>query len=309
MARNADELKDQITKDLDSMQGQAPGESDTPTETTAEESNPWQDIAEDFENDEDYDGYATSEDEHQEPTTPDATPAEQPAVEDQTPATPDQVADASVETPEQPTPEEPAAPTDEAPAEPVPPRPEVTPEQRKEARDKAVTDLAEHYKISDDEADELVRSPETAYPKFAAKLFMDVFEAVTSSLNNSMPDMITQTTKAQQQQQKAEDTFYESNPQISREHSDLVNKYAQMYVQMNPKATHDQIIKDVGVQVMFKLGIDPRQAQQQQQQRQQQEQQPAPYVPAGAGHVTAPAPTPQHDNPWANMADELMEDD
>ena len=301
--------KSQIEEDLEAMQNVDPVEpSAVENEEPAVETNPWEEMSEDFDKDEEYEEPAISEEEATdvppaEPTATDVPPVEEPAPEAVVPPveTPDV-------TPVEPAAEAPADPTPSAPVDEVPPQPRATPEQITEARNKAKDEVDTQYALSEDEAGEMVRNPERAYPRFAAKLFMDVFEAVTVSMNNTMPQMIEQTNTVKAKQQEAENSFYEANPLISREHSATVNQFANLYMQANPKATREEMINDVGLQVMFKLKIDPRTAQQQQQQ-QVPVQQAAHYTPAGASSSAAAPVTTDRGNVWGNMADELLEDD
>lgn len=303
MSVKADELKDQIQNDLDEMQGQD-GVTDTSvTGDTADESNPWTEMSESFEVDDDYVEDTSSEEEF----TPSAeepgevNPETGDAVIPEVPAEPVKPIEDQPVTPAE---ETPAAETQETPE--TPPQQRATPEQIAEARNKAIDGLAERYTLSDEEADDMVRNPEKAYPKFAAKLFVDIFEAVTTSLRDTIPHVVEQTQYKAKAQSEAENSFYNSNPLLDRtKHAETVNKFAHMYLQMNPKATREQMIKDVGVQAMVSLGINPLAAQQQQQQQAPMQ----PHIPAGAGHVTAQPAAVKHDNVWTQMADELMEDD
>jgi hypothetical protein len=308
MARNADELKDQIQADLEAARETEANSGNTDDSTPNEpeqDTNPWAEIAEDFSEDDDYDDEPRSE---EEPTTPPAeapgevTPSSEEAVPPEVPALTEPTVDNQPATPAE---ETPAAETQEEPE--TPPQQRATPEQIAEAKEKAIDELAQRYTLSDEEADDMVRNPEKAYPRFAAKLFVDVFEAVTTSLHKAIPQVVEQTQQQAKARTSAEESFYAANPLLDRtKHAETVNQFANMYVQMNPKATREQMIKDVGVQAMGSLGINPLTAQQQ-----QQEQTPAmrPHVPAGAGHVTAQPVAPKQDNVWAQMADELIEDD
>lgn len=307
MATNAKELQDQVTKDLAAMQGQDPIESYLEEDSApAEETNLWADMAGELENDEDdiATGIDEATPEKKEVTPPkaEAKPVEPtpPVVSPTSSADPAPVAPAAVVPPAPVVTPEPVAPA-------TPPQVYATPEEIKAARGKAVDELAKRYTLSEDEADELVRSPETAYPKFAAKLFMDVFEAVAVNMQKTMPSMIQQVNDTQSNQQKAENAFYSANPQLDRaKHADTVNRIANVYVQLNPKATKEQIFKDVGVQAMYMLGINPVAPT-------AASAAPAvpstpPYTPAGAGN-TASRSVKAAGNEWSQMADELLSED
>lgn len=329
MAQKAEEVKKQIEKDLDDMgkkDPNAPIEDVVPEPEEKTESELWGDFAQEFDSDEDDEVVIPAKDEAEleeakKDVPPVDTPVEEtpaaPAVEEETPAA-ETPAPAPVETP---TPE-PAPPQAETPPE-APPAPEKTPqeieterkvamEKRQQDRDKALDVLAESYQLSPEEAEKFITSPEEVVPRFAARLFFDVFDAITANVQGVLPQVVMNVQQTQAAQAQVENMFYDANPQLDKaKHKAVVDRYASAYVQVNPNATAEDVIRDVGIQVMYSQGIDPRigTGQQETPPATPPVQTPPPaHVPAGAGAQHTLPPSPEGANPWGQIADDMAED-
>ena len=196
----------------------------------------------------------------------------------------------------------------------TPPQPTMSPEEYKakqvEDRAKAVDEMARNYSLSEEEATTFLTDPGAIVPKFRAELFMDVFDATTKALLQAVPALVTQVNLQTKVHNEQEESFYTANPLLDKAtHGETVNRYAQAYVQAVPNASPEQVIKDVGIQVMFALGINPAQTAVKEK-GVDETPAPAPYVPPGAGQASsASVADPYKDNPWAKIAEELEEDD
>jgi len=303
------------------------------TETPAEEapaenqtdSDLWSGMADDLES-QDTEGEPSNESEVV------VTPVEEIPAADATPASEPAVVETPVETPV--VPEIPAAETTppETPVTETPPQTPVaetppaateevkTPEQLQadrvaqqaknaETRSAAIDQLAESYKLSDEEATGFLTKPEEVVPKFAARLFMDVYDAVVTNLMQNMPDVVNNINKQTETQNAAETAFYSANPLLdmsNAQHKQLVNTYGQTYMNVNKEATAADFQRDVGIQVMYALGINPAPVT----------PTPAvttetipPHTPAGASSVPAGNTAPVDENGWGAIAESLMEDE
>lgn len=331
MAQKAEEVRKQVEKDLEGMQPDPDKPMDeqaaAPGAEAQTESEKWADFAQEFDSEEIEEVGIPATDEAAEAekdVPPVDTPVEEPAKEPEVPEAekPEPPAEPPAPEPEPKKEEEPATPQAETPPE-TPPAPQKTPQEleterqaemdrRRAERDRALDVLAEGYKLSEEEAEKFVTNPEEVVPKFAARLFFDVFDAVTANLQGVLPQVVKNVQQVQTLQQQAENRFYEANPLLDRaKHKNLVDRYATAYVQVNPEAGAEDIIRDVGIQVMYAAGIDPSQGQAPAQATLQPKEEgvaPPPYRPAGAGAAhAAPAPK-QQDNIWGAIADEMAEE-
>ena len=166
-------------------------------------------------------------------------------------------------------------------------------------------------KITDDEIFELARmamEPEKVLPKMAAQVYMTAYENIVKAISQAMPGMIQSTMATQSAVERATDEFYGKWTKLDRnnpEHNARVQRIATVYRQMNPTASQEQFIAEVGAQALMALGIpfaDIVDAP-------APEAQQKPFVPAaptGAAPVRA-APKPM--NAYEVLAEELLNDD
>jgi hypothetical protein len=168
-------------------------------------------------------------------------------------------------------------------------------------RETALAQLKEHFKLTEEQATQLLTAPQEVLPDIMAKLYMDVYDSVVHGMSGQLPTIIKSVTYQEQQRQAGRKMFYDSWPKLDPvKHGNVVGKYAQMYSSMHPNATAEEVIRDVGTQVMFALKI-PVDAPQQQQEVQQASQAHA-FRPAGSGRQAGSAGV--SDNIFTQMAEE-----
>jgi hypothetical protein len=145
-----------------------------------------------------------------------------------------------------------------------------------------------------------------AIPKLLSKVFVKSQQNWLQQLDKMIPVMVQRHTDAMKRNGEGEEKFYGAWPNIGREHSDLVNRYAMVYRQMHPKATLDELIRDVGPMVMMAARIPPNLGPTGQQAAGRaapaangRPPQPAPFTPAGGGPVSASKT--QELSPWEAM--------
>lgn len=317
---------------IDQANGNAPAASTEPATPDAEEQQ-WSDFAAELDNtaDEDLDldgsDNSTKATREPEPTpestpaapadaataTPEETPAATPTAEEpQTPEQPATSADPVTEvasTPQQPAPvTEPQAPT--TPAEPVK-SPEELQAERAEQRAQVIEHMAQSWTLSEEDEAAMLTEPSKVLPKIRANLFMDVLDAVMAGVQQQVPHLIstynTQTT-AREEHEKA---FYSANPKLDQgKHSEVVNSLAVAYMQANPQASSEKMIKEVGVMAMFQLGIDPTETPAPANETPAAQPAVAPRVPPAAGAQVASTgkQVSSAEEYWGQVADELDED-
>jgi hypothetical protein len=137
----------------------------------------------------------------------------------------------------------------------------------------------------------------------AAKVHLEVVQNVLGTLAQTLPGVVMGVQTAQQQHGELIGKFFEAWPTLDR-NADVgtVTELARLYRAQNPKASFDDMVKNVGAMAVVKLGKLP------QAPVAQQAAQPAvaPYQPAGRAPMI-PQPAQHDNNPWASIAELLDE--
>lgn len=217
--------------------------------------------------------------------------------------------DSSAKTPEEVKPKEEAKPADSKETE----QQQMTEEDRqaqleqlqKFDRDARAYLVDNVYKLSEEEAEELETDPVTALPKLAANMHLQVMRSATLNVARLLPMMIEQIQSTQSQSKSLEDKFYDAHPGLA-EHKGTVLRYGQVYRQMNPQATVEDFIRDVGAQASVGLGIVQQPKQQQQQ---PVVQQTSPHSPALAGRQQSTPARMAPTNEFERIAEEFLTED
>ena len=178
----------------------------------------------------------------------------------------------------------------------------LTPEQQAEQLAQfdaqATTLLAEQvYALSEDQIAEFEEDPGKALPKLAANLHLQVMRAATQNVARLLPQMIQHITQSQTQTRDLSTQFFDANKQLVG-HEETVHRIGQVYRQLNPNATPETFIKEVGAQATVALGLQQTPAAAPAPVVQQ-----APHVPVGAG-ATAAQTKPVETNEFAILAQE-----
>jgi hypothetical protein len=150
--------------------------------------------------------------------------------------------------------------------------------------------LAAHqFAMSKEEAEAFESDPVGTLPKIAARAYVTTMQASINVMAKMIPAMIQRYQQVTQVASSLEDKFYSKWGDIKRDqHGEIVQKAATIYRQMNPKATPDRMIEELGPIVMAMAKIQPS-PQMQQTQLQPQSQPPRrvqAFVPAGGSPPT-----------------------
>lgn len=182
-------------------------------------------------------------------TAPAAVPPK--PAEPKPPETP-KVAEAP-KTPEAPKPAETPKPNVEPPKQP-------TDEERKAHYTKWRGDsekrLEQLYQMSPEDGESMLSKPEAVMPKLAARLHMDVYEAVLGEMQQHIPRIFASMMDAQQRVKANEDQFFSQFPKL-RGHEEQVVKFMQAFRQINPTMPRDEFAAQVGTAMMAALKIQP----------------------------------------------------
>ena len=231
------------------------------------------------------------------PAPPAAAPAPPPIPPVPVPAEAEAPAEAPGEAPvgAPEVPEVPAAP--EMAPEPQAPAP-PTREQLLELRGSLQQQIEQRYTngMSQEERDSFTADPAAALPKFAAKLYLDIYDAVFSNVMAQVPPIVQ--TLARQAQRGAEEqrSFYDTWPQLrGKKYEPVVRRIAATYRQLFPNTGPEQFIQEVGTQAMTVLGLQAPAAP---------AAAPAPYAPAAPGGAAPRRVRPSGQLPFAGLVKE-----
>lgn len=231
--------------------------------------------------------------------------AEEPsAVEESVPVTPEPAT--PVVTEPEPTPEAVAQPEVTTEPEVVDQGKQISWEEYQQhlaASTKAVHEhLEKVFQVSEEDANLMLTTPEKVLPKFAANLYMQMYNSIFYGLQNELPTIIANVQQKTIERDRFENSFYEAWPKLDRtKHDTLVRQIVQMYVQMNPKADYKTVVQNAGIQAMFAAGIDPREVV-------AEEVVSKPFRPAGAASLP-PVPKKADINPFSQLVEDWEDED
>lgn len=206
----------------------------------------------------------STEDEVEKPAKPSSKPAEKPK---QKPAAPK--SDEEKPAPKSDKPGEEEQSDDESttrpPAkddEPETPKPETEEqkrdreEQERQAEEKAFNDLKTYYALPEDAVERLRTEPELVLPELAAKMHRAVMVNAERQMMQRMPQMLQQYTQLQEANAAAKEAFFSRWPSL-KGHEAQVLKTGEYFRSVNPKATPQERLEQVGKMTCLALGIDP----------------------------------------------------
>ncbi len=154
---------------------------------------------------------------------------------------------------EEPTQEEPVVeqPTTEPPIDPA----KVQADYQKWRGDAEELLATHHYALTEEQAEEYDSSPGTAIPKLAARLHMEVMQQSVAMIAGLLPKIMANVNQAQTVESQREAAFFAEWPELTP-HRDQVVRHGAVYFQMNPQATFEEFMRDVGAQVAVSQKVD-----------------------------------------------------
>jgi len=243
-----------------------------------------------------------------EDVTPDAEPQVPAEAEETEPAaevTPE--VEAEVETPQpEPTPEE-ETPQPETEEELEQPAPEVSAEERQALYKAAHEELVKKYQLSEEDTELYTTEPERILPQIAADIHLQIYNDVVNSIMQYIPGVIQQQMTVRKTGEERDNAFFTRWPELKTHKADI-GRFATIWRQMNPKATVETAVEEIGKHMSIALGLPvggekvidtnlpPVKS--------------APHIPAGQSNVTdtPPAKPKGPTNEWAEFAEDLDED-
>ncbi|TDI73867.1 MAG: hypothetical protein E2O82_05130 [Betaproteobacteria bacterium] len=236
----------------------APPPADDGTADRIPEENLWDTLSKDTDDDGDLPEEVDST-----PPAPEEVPPK-PAVEEPPPPAEPPAAEASPVEPVVPPVETP--PTPEVQPTPVPPEPPAPTEPSADelaaadtkAREEMQDKIAKHYPLSEADSLQLLSDPGKFLPKYQARMWTDMWFAMHTMISDSMPNLIQSNLREVEEQKTHVDTFFKAWPKLNqKDHGKTVAQVSQVYSQVNPNATAEEVTKFVGMQVMLHHGIAP----------------------------------------------------
>lgn len=109
-----------------------------------------------------------------------------------------------------------------------------------------------HYRLSQEQIDELDTNPVEMLPKVMAKVYLDAVTATMAQINANFPRLVNEVLERNKVGDAREQQFFEAWPDLKGE-APTVLRIAGAYRQMNPNATTDDFIREVGAQAMVTL--------------------------------------------------------
>lgn len=234
-------------------------------------------------------------------------PAPKPGEQPQPPAQP------AAKPGEQPAPPPQQQPKEQPQQQPAQ-QPQETPEQKAErerlnaeAAAKVRQKLVDSYKLPEELAARFATEPEAVLPELAATLHQAVLGEMQQWATQFVPAFFQSYQRAQRANEEAQTQFYGKWPQLKGKENQVL-QVGSMYRQMNPKATPEEALQKVGELACAALGIPITAAAPGAGTPQQRVVQQQPVRPAGVGGSQA-GNTPQSDNIFATMAEDMLHDD
>ncbi|HYE38148.1 hypothetical protein [Methylocaldum sp.] len=132
--------------------------------------------------------------------------------------------------------------------------PEQVAQELEAARTTYFNELVQAYQILPEDAARLQTEPENVLPVLAARVQMQVLDAVFSTLPQRVHAMIGHHIQATEREKAAESDMFTAYPAL-KEHRDAVLRVGAMYRAANPKATRQEAMKAIGDYCVQMLGL------------------------------------------------------
>lgn len=162
------------------------------------------------------------------------------------------------------------------------------------------------YQLKTEDADTLMTDPAKAVPQLLARAHVNIVQNVLRTVGQHMPHLVGGLLEARARHMEQENEFYTRWPQLNRQTDEMtVRQLAAAYRTANPTATKDQMIQMVGAQAVVALNRLQAQAPTVQQPTPRQQG----FRPAAASSPPAAGVQPTQVNPFAAMAELMMQED
>lgn len=194
-------------------------------------------------------------------------------------------------------------PSAEAPGEAKPPSEQDIQQTYQQWRGQSEELLATHYYgLSPEVTAELELEPAKVIPRLMAKVYLDAMTASIGQMTMHFPRLVRLVNQQMTKEDESEGAFFKAWPQLKGK-EDEIRRFGQAWRNLNPSASAEQFVNEVGAGVMVALRLDPT----------PRASQPEPgRTPAFVPGIGAPprnsGRSPNGDNPFTNFNQEFEED-
>lgn len=163
------------------------------------------------------------------------------------------------------------------------------------------------YQLKAEDAEALVTDPAKLVPQLLARAHVNIVQNVLRTVGQQMPHLVGGLLEARTRHTEQENEFYARWPQLNRQTDEMtVRQLAAAFRTANPNATKDQMIQMVGAQAVVALNRLQAQAPAAPQQPPPRQQG---FRPAAASSPPAAGVQPTQVNPFAAMAEAMLQED
>lgn len=120
----------------------------------------------------------------------------------------------------------------------------------KAQRDKAEETLISAFKLSEEDEEKFLTSPNEVLPKMAANMYLDIFNSLTQVMHTQLPQLVQNVISQNSAREASRSAFNDAWPQLAKpEFAGIVERIASTYNTNNPSATPEEAIAEIGAQV------------------------------------------------------------
>lgn len=165
--------------------------------------------------------------------------------------------------------------------------------------------LATHYYgLSPEVQAELELEPAKVIPRLMAKVYLDAMTASIGQMTMHFPRLVRLVNEQMSKEDESEGEFFKAWPKLKGK-EDEIRRFGQAWRNLNPSASAEQFVNEVGAGVMVALRLDPTQ-------RAVTDNMPGGPTPAFVPGIGAPprnsGRSPNGDNPFTQFNQEFEED-
>jgi len=182
-------------------------------------------------------------------------------------------------------------------------------EQVKQMRAQTIETIASNYDVdfTEEETEQLGVDPAPVLKKklkeLLARNFVDVFEAVQQTVASQAPTFIQSEIVRQQVAKQRDDQFFEHWPALKdSKYHEAIRNTTKAYFNVNPNATVEQAIADVGASVMVRYRLESKPVT-----KTEEKKPPRPFQPATPGGTGTLATSSVPKNEWEELTQQFME--
>lgn len=174
---------------------------------------------------------------------------------------------------------------------------------REQQRKAALEQLQQQYRLSDEDADNALTSPQEVLPRLLAEAQLRATEEAVRLMAAQAPRLIADVVRQQTVMQQNAGAFFRRWPKLMG-HVDQVNNIGRMWRSQNPQASPEDFLENVGAMSHMILKIPVEDAPEKAPTVQN-----SPPPPPPRGGVQQRKTPKQPANPFTQLADEMAADD